>query len=57
MTSEDILQVLKESGSWKAADAATRNAFYGQMKNKQYGIGPLTQAWEWFWAGWCSYTE
>jgi len=52
MTPEEITEGLKGVKSWEDATPLQRGSFALDMKDRQFGHGPLTQAWLWFLSGW-----
>lgn len=52
MTVEEITDGLKDVQSWQNATSLQRGSFALEMKDRNYGRGPLTAAWLWFLSGW-----
>jgi hypothetical protein len=52
MTVEEMCEKLKDVKSWQEASSRQRGSFGLEMNGRQYGQGPLIQAWLWFASGW-----
>lgn len=52
MTPEEITESLRGVKSWEEAHPLQRGSFALEMSDRQFGKGPLLQAWLWFLDGW-----
>jgi hypothetical protein len=58
MTANEINSVLvKFSDSWRTAASEVRQSFFEVLWDRQYGREALTDAWAWFYTGWCSHVD
>ena len=44
-----------EYESWRIACKEVKDAFVETMSDKQYGYEACTDAWSWFYTGWCAH--
>ncbi len=54
MTHYEVREVLSPLSTWRLASLAAQDAFLQAAVAIRYGNSELSNAWEWFYTGWCS---